>query len=282
MTVHEVWFDQDVVAIVAPSLALDVLAGNEASAVVLDSSSFELVRRKIVALIVSVEGGNAYHHMGHYFAVEERAERLSKEAYLSTRETFLLRIAALCHDLAHCGSTYRQIRSLADYPELSNEEYAALLADEVLQGVVCIEDRIAIQDLILATSFGQLDSSGLPLAKLWRPYAAKTHLERLLVFADVNGLEHSLTRFIEDFLDVALEGSYLDKAMQAEFASAAMVGFLGHVSEVLNSVAELFPTIVASRYQALLATRRFQAEQIAVSGTFEAELFLWLANKRMH
>jgi hypothetical protein len=71
---------------------------------------------------------------------------------------------------------------------MSNEEFAAKVADNHLESALSVRQRLVLQGLILSTSFGQANPANLPDVEgviLQRNYTPKTDLEKLIAFADI-------------------------------------------------------------------------------------------------
>ena len=120
----------------------------------------------------------------------QQARELARAARLDPICAQILELAALFHDYGHAGNTYRQLVPTALRSDLSNEEYSALRADEIVGERLNVQQRVALQGLILATSFGQANLERIPepiRETAYRPYQPTTKLEMLLAFADVAG-----------------------------------------------------------------------------------------------
>ena len=259
--------------IISPFLARDIL--NEGTLVweyesTLDQQLFLKLRSR---LIVALGPGTLpYHNLTHAVTVEERTMRLCQEAGVEERVTYLMRLAALAHDLFHSGNPYRQLTNPREYPDLSNEEYAVVKVDELLKDSLELYERVRLQSLILATSFGQSDVSAVPRSELFREYRPHYYLEKILAFADVNFLESALDELLRGSLAVGEENGIALKLN--EEVRDILIGFQSHIGSCLEDLETILPSKSYERYRRLHCNRASQIESLDKAGSAEYELCL--------
>lgn len=151
---------------------------------------------------------HTYHSRVHTEKVMARSLELGQDSGLNEYELQQLYLAALFHDYGHAGQAYRQLTSGIDHPNLSNEEYAALKADEFLAPYLSVPQRLEIQGMILGTTFMQGNRALFPPTNgidLYRDYAPNTKLEKLIAFADINSLVSPDEEFIDEHFQLIKE-----------------------------------------------------------------------------
>lgn len=144
---------------------------------------------------------HAYHNYQHTEEVAgniaDLIEHLSDAHLLSDREKLLLIESAWRHDDDHSGNLYRQevYRS-----NLSNEEHAVVLLKDDLEDKIPRKDMDFLAENILATSFGQLDVSRLPVDKhhYYRPYKPSSPAQKLLALADIGSFKKGWEHWISE------------------------------------------------------------------------------------
>eukprot|EP01129_Flabellula_baltica_P012574 TRINITY_DN5687_c0_g2_i1.p1 TRINITY_DN5687_c0_g2~~TRINITY_DN5687_c0_g2_i1.p1 ORF type:complete len:285 (+),score=62.73 TRINITY_DN5687_c0_g2_i1:594-1448(+) len=191
---------------------------------------------------------NPYHDIKHSNEVKERVsillDNLKDMSIFSERETDLIKEAALRHDDDHVGNSYRQIIVGG---ELSNEEASAARAIDELRDVATLEELLFVEDLILATTFGQSEKElnhKFPedeelRKKLLRTYHPNTDAQKLLALADIGGFMSGFESWIADGFSLFIEaGSYPDTIEQW---INTRIGFAqGHIlNECIPSVKHL-------------------------------------------
>lgn len=168
--------------IVAPTLARDI-------------SSKGLQSEQPVAIIRAIKKVQSelrkatlpYHNYAHSADLNRRIQLMRQSAGPETQSSVdwnMLTLAAWAHDLAHSGSPYRQLQQNSHAPTLSNEEYACIIVDNLLQTTLGTTERLILQGLILATSFGQTHTQApnKALVRRYRPYSPAEHI---LALADI-------------------------------------------------------------------------------------------------
>jgi hypothetical protein len=168
-----------------------------------------------------------FHSWQHAQAVAERFSRYLGEAGFSPVVQTLGELAGIFHDAGHPGFRYREDAQDVSYPELSNEEYAAVLAVETLEPYLNTAQLKWLHDAILATSFGQRLGND-PVANqlltdrphLIRPYKPETLEQHLMHFADINStdVEAGFESFVRAGLDLAKEVGQGNAPMPASVA----------------------------------------------------------------
>jgi hypothetical protein len=226
-------------------------------------------------LIVGVLVGSdlPYHNLNHALKVEARAIRLGKAAGLTGSEMNLLRLAALCHDLLHSGSRYRQQKANIECPALSNEEYSVLKADELLASELTIYERLLLQAAILATSFAQ-KAEVVEDKSLARGYAPSSKLEQLLAFADIGGVETTFAEFVDDSLLIARENNDFNKMKSVQKFQGSAVWFNDYVTSELTLVQPYLPPGTYNHLVDLLKKRRARIEQLLSPNSVECLTYL--------
>jgi hypothetical protein len=212
--------------------------------------------------IAAMEGApHPYHNAVHVRRVLERVRELSRVASLSPLDTQLLELGAAFHDFGHAGNTYRQLVPSAPRNDLSNEEFAALAADEAVATYLAPCQRRALQGLILATSFGQGDPEGIPAAiraTAYRPYRPVTVLEKLLAFADVSNALVSVEMFDGESAAVAAEGGLAALPGSMDEYFRRQLSFLQFVRARLEAIAASLGCSSAAHFEAeIAAAERF-------------------------
>jgi len=152
--------------------------------------------------------------------------------------------------MAMLATTIRQLVEGVDRRDLSNEEYAALKADEILRGQLSIAQRLTIQGLILATSFGQ--GGKLPYPSYNRNYRPTTNLEKILAFADVNGLDLEFDEWVEENFAIIRENRGIGVKEDFDWWIQGRLGFLQYLQDKLNDVKGILPEALGAGLQSKL------------------------------
>ena len=121
---------------------------------------FSEVEEQILADLSKLK--HPYHDKHPTQNVIAGVTELAELAGLDEAEKQLLRVAALFHDYDHAGNTFRQTVADAVRNDISNEEYAAIKADEAVGQYLSVPQRLQLQGIILATSFAQSNPDNLP------------------------------------------------------------------------------------------------------------------------
>lgn len=199
----------------------------------LSPTAFDVIRTSILRDIERESGQNQYHNHHHTFAVEDRFVFLSQFANLTENEIQQGRFIGLFHDYGHPGKTIRQTVS-KDIPrkDLSNEEYASVVADEKLSSFGLRDDEITfVQNGILGTTFGQMQG------EYARPYKPLGKVGKLIALADVGGFLHqTYDERIQESLNVLREGSVVPENFTGFIAGE--IGFLKYIRMRVNDVEE--------------------------------------------
>jgi len=150
------------------------------------------------------------------------------------------KMAALFHDHSHCGRTYRQLDDQITGSDLSNEEFAAFVADSFLKSDLSVRERLELQGLILATSFGQANAATLPNVPgvvLRRDYTPTTPTEKLLAFADIGRFMLGSSHHLNGALKMLEESGKIPESFDAWLKGEK--GFLGYVQMRFDQVKPL-------------------------------------------
>ncbi len=190
-----------------------------------------------------------YHNRKHVEHVIRRSREFAALTQLNAEDQTVLILAASFHDYGHCGVGYRQLCTNAPRNDLSNEEYAALCADEALTGAFSPQMRLAVQGAILATSYAQHDKNVLPRPDLYRPYTPLSAVEKLLALADVATFLDGADAIIEDTRNIKKERHPQQPIQNTEELLRTMRDFLDYVQTKIESCAQIFP---ADYYSKLL------------------------------
>lgn len=243
--------------IISPLLARDLTHQSVSPPVELSAAQrSELVRWGVAQMN---EGGHVYHNAVHVQRVIERVNLLAQAAALDPREAQLLELGAAFHDLGHSGCTYRQLVPGAPRSDLSNEEYAAIRADEQLAGCLCPAQRLTVQGLILATSFGQADPEGIPAEireVAYRPYRPVTLGERMLAFADVSNALGSFATFDSESAAMAEEQGVRSLPATIDGYFRRQLSFLEYVQSRLEAISAALPAAAVAQYQGEIEVAR--------------------------
>jgi hypothetical protein len=217
----------------------------------------------------------SYYNRHHLLDVEGLAWGIADDCFLPREAIRLLRIAALTYNLGHSGHRYRQPTSPSEYPDFSNEEYAAVLADRLVADFLSLEDRLTLQGLILATTYGQNVLDRVPVRALLRPYAPTTPLECILAFADVGStLVSEFSYLLRSFFELAQENSSR-QFRDPSAAQPAMRGFIAQALSRLNAVTSL-GTHARRAYEAPMHENLAHVERLS-DDSAERRLFLEMA-----
>ena len=192
---------------------------------------------------------HAYHNVEHTRTVLGRVEKLASQSSLDASQTRMVQLAALFHDYGHAGQTFRQEVIGVDRSDLSNEEYAAIIADEMLGEYLSVPQRVQLQGLILATTFGQQNAAAIPDASYLRDYTPTTSLEKLLSFADINSLEDSMSDWMRENFAVLEESATIPITQSFDDYLEGRLKFLDYMKSKLESV----ESMLTEEYRNVLA-----------------------------
>ncbi|PIR82928.1 hypothetical protein COU19_03260 [Candidatus Kaiserbacteria bacterium CG10_big_fil_rev_8_21_14_0_10_56_12] len=232
----------------------------------LSDEQYAELRERILALIENECGKNPYHNRPHTEVVERRFLRLAEEARLSLGETQLGGVMALFHDFGHVGRTIRQeTPNITEWKELSNEEYAAVKIDEILQHYLSHNNVVATQMGVLGTAFGQTTG------KYERPYRPLSAVDALLAFADIAGFVEGFDAWIKESLNVYREMPLADLPETFDGYREATKGFVGYVRTKLSAIEPLIGEEAASRYRAQLEQVQTQLMSAETKARYESE-----------
>lgn len=149
-----------------------------------------------------------YHNYQHSVDLYKRlllVKKFAKPEIYSSIDWNLLTLAVWSHDLAHSGSPYRQLQHNAHAPSLSNEEYTCLYVDNLLLTDLGTVERLALQGLILATSFGQKHTQA-PTKALTRRYRPYSQAEHILSLIDIGAAPfEGFNQWVEDAIRLGHE-----------------------------------------------------------------------------
>ncbi|MDP4008070.1 MAG: HD domain-containing protein [Candidatus Peregrinibacteria bacterium] len=165
--------------------------------------------------LYGVEGEHPYHDIEHSSGVTALAKNvvgiLKRRANpINDADAQIFILAAVAHDLGHCGRTLRQFdpetgEKLTIDDGRSNEQQAVFLADPILKKEgFSIRQRLHFQSLILATTFDERQPNAIPDEEKFPP---QTHEERLMSIIDLGD-----GALMED------EVEFLDRTMKVLFA----------------------------------------------------------------
>ena len=193
---------------------------------VLPEELFVSLKAKI--LTEQRENGHDYHNDIHALTVMRRVSRLcdSLQDPVIESERQLLQIAALMHDYGHAGRLERDLAEQAERPDLSNEEYAALKADEFFGRHLSLDQRLRLQGLILATSYYFASQNGNSQPHTYHAY---TNSEKVLALADLGTFEEGVDRWIEDSFKVLSETPF-------ERRPSSMTRFFDQLDAVVDEI----------------------------------------------
>src|SRR3989344_2458567 len=207
-------------------------------------------REQVLDAIKEVCSKNEYHNQNHTIEVEDRFEKLAKEAALSDTEIMLGKIRAIFHDYGHAGRTIRQ--DVQINRDESNEEFAAVEAGKMLKEWLRNkgleegkDDQIIayVQFGILGTSFGQ--TSG----KYERPYKPVDSADKLLAFADIGGFAKGFDGWMKESLNVFRETPFENLPKDADDMIEKRKGFLKYIVAKFNEIKPLLNKQAAVDYE---------------------------------
>lgn len=204
----------------------------------LSNDQFEEIKENILEKIAALN--LPYHNEKHTLKVLARVQTLAEVIGLDESEIRLLSLAALFHDYGHSGNSYRQATQ-ADKNNLSNEEYAALIADEHLLLYLNVRERLVLQGLVLSTSFDQKSLEDVPNSSYQRDYEPHTKLEKILAFADVFHMDCPFDEWITEGFSVIPEMSPEKRPVDMDSYIKKTSGFLGYVQAKLDDLKEDLP-----------------------------------------
>ena len=121
-------------------------------------------------------------------------------------------------------------------PDLSNEEYAALVAVNESESLYNAEQLAELRQLILATSFGQAD----PQFMYYRPYKPETLSEKLLCLADIGGFINGFHPWATESLLVLQEADLNGLPKDFETWQEGRRGFVKYIRTKLDDLSPKF------------------------------------------
>ena len=195
-----------------------------------------------------------YHNHLHTIDVIERAAVLSSALLVSPAplDRQMLQIAALMHDYGHAGKPKRQQTPGVDRPDLSNEEYAALKADEIFAAHISVQQRLLLQRLILATTY--YDSNEEQKVSPYRPLS---DLEKVLALADLGTFDRGFKNWFRDSLLVLAENSSLGDNVSGPDFIRKLSNFIDKIDHRLSDLKHLlYPSIITEIEERLRQGRR--------------------------
>jgi len=208
-----------------------------------------------------------YHNKQHTQNVISRAMELAESAQLGSKDKQLLRIAALFHDYDHAGNTFRQSVEGCERNDISNEEFAAIKADEIVGNLLSPCQRLSLQGMILATSFAQNNPDMLPDYSYQRDYKPIEKLEKFLAFSDINNLEDSLEDWMAQNYAILQESGRGGIADNFDKYLEGKLSFLSYVQMKLDDVKPFISSDAVSKLQNSLNKRIDQIKIIKESGS---------------
>lgn len=215
----------------------------------LTEEQYEALRGTILAALERDCAENPYHTAAHTEEVEDRFLGLAAAARLNPAARQLGGLGALLHDYGHAGRTIRQeTPATTDRTDLSNEEYAALKADELLKDSLTDAQITTVQVGILGTTFGQGPTSSHP-----REYRPLGKVDQLLAFADIAGFTKGFNGWMEESLQVFREMNAAALPATFEDMVKGRVGFLKYIGAKLAEVAPLIGPDQTAELQTQLA-----------------------------
>ncbi len=185
---------------------------------------------------------NRYHNAEHAEEVVMRTRGLVRRIKgFDANDQKLMLIAAALHDLGHSGTTLRQASD-----GLSNEEYTAVLADQILVAhKFSVRQRVQMYGLIMGTTFGN------PSIK------PETKMEKVLSIADVGGFTKPWTQWVEESSFVLHETPIAERPTTIEEWLQGRLKFLAWIESRLNELPE-----VAKYWRAHLEEKRIKVNYL--------------------
>ena len=247
--------------IIAPTLRCDIethgLTEHEPKWALLEKAVKELQYDMNIQEIL-----NPYHNVSHAIKVHNYVTQLLgllKNA-ASEKTKAIVCSGALTHDRGHCGKLIRQNVYFDTFH--SNEEYTATIMDPIWQPVFSTCDRLRLQGIYLATSFGQSNPS---LGSLYRNYAPITLEERLVCMADVGVVAlGSLCDHLKDACHLAFEYGIKEQNQVIEFLTSN--GQLGFYDFAALRLQALEPDLTPVGYRRLVSRlNQNRAELLEIS-----------------
>ncbi len=166
---------------------------------------------------------NKYHNAEHASEVINRVKAIfARDNGIKPNVQRLIRIAAAFHDLGHSGKT---LRKAAD--GLSNEEYAAVLADQWIVDTkikLSVNQRVKLYALIIGTTFGN------------HAIKPETKAEQILAIADIGGFVNSWEWWVKESALVLKEISKSQRPKTMEEWLNGRLAFLDHIDARLAAV----------------------------------------------
>ena len=182
---------------------------------------------------------NQYHNRQHTEQVIQCCEILAKSTKLSLEDQQLLILAALFHDFGHSGTRRRQHTDNVQRNDISNEEFACIEADERLAEKLSVLQRIELQGLILATSFGQQDpdiSDPAEKAMILRHYAPHSKLEHILALADIGRFILGFKAYLNGSLFFIQEANLISLSFTQWCQNE--INFLAYIEKVIDNMSQ--------------------------------------------
>ncbi len=254
--------------VISPLLRLALASPTKEASSLTPLNDAEFDRLKISALSRIREecDVNPYHNSQHIELVLKTIDTIIQNLSekISQREATLLRLAALYHDFGHPGKTIRSTVN-RDIPrkDLSNEEYAALIADQDLQNHLTAKERLDLQGLILATTFGQAE----------KPYKPTTKLERLLAFADIGNFIEGFDAWLINNRDVIKETDPEKRPKNMIEFIKTRLAFIKHVEEKLVDIKEFLDPRFFDQLRSMLVPIKTQLADVHLMKTKYQGLF---------
>lgn len=189
------------------------------------------IRSRILDNIEADCSENPYHNRTHTEEVEQRFLKFAAYANLLPAEVQLGGLRALLHDYGHAGRTIRQ-----EAPEqvirkdISNEEFAGVMADELLASHLEKDEITYVQVGILGTSFGQTQG---PHARPYKPLSAP---DKLLAFADIAGFSKGFDSWMSESMNVLRETNPANLPADFETLIKGRNGFLQYIETKLGEI----------------------------------------------
>jgi hypothetical protein len=243
---------------------------------ILPEELFVALKAKI--LTEQRENGHDYHNDMHALTVMRRVARLcdSLQDPVTDAERQLLQIAALMHDYGHAGRLERNLAEHAERPDLSNEEYSALKADEFFGRHLSLDQRLRLQGLILATSYYFATKNAAARAPV---YLAYTNSEKVLALADLGTFEEGVDRWVEDSFKVLSETPFERRPSSMSLFFDQLDAVTGEIEKRIAAVGPLLKAGILSEMQGRVTRARGELKlmrQGSTSSRLTAAAGLWL------
>ncbi len=197
---------------------------------------FQKIKKKVFSDLKKLK--HTYHNYQHTKAVIRRTKTLCSQLTtpFSSEDQQLLEVAALMHDYDHSGTLRRNQRQDLELHTLSNEEFAALKADELFREHLDKSQREKLKSLILATTFFQIQKQDVISTKSNNPYDAFHKEEKILIFADLGGFIDGFQFFFLDGINVISELQPHERPADYQHFLLFLASFLARVRLCLESL----------------------------------------------